>query len=384
MNQMQYTSGWRTAIIATTLTAMLGLGGCAWLGSSDTPKPMDLGTNIVNFPVEQVWQVRIPDLKDASLRVQVVGQDVLLAAADGTIISLNAASGRENWRVSSGQPVQAGVGADALHTAIVTLDNQLVVFSAGNALWKQSLSTAAYTAPLVAGGRVFVLTADRTVSAFDAHDGTRLWTHRRDGEPLVLRQQGALLPYGNTLLAGLSGRLVAINPDNGVVLWEAPLASPRGTNDVERLVDIVGPTSRQDHQICARAFQASVGCIDASRGQILWTQTAKGTVGVDGDAQYIFGVESNGVVQAWNRRDGSKLWSVDRFQHRKLTAPLVLGRSVIVGDNTGQLHLLSKQDGSHLNRLVTDSTGIAATPVIAADTLVAVTRGGGIYGFRPD
>lgn len=384
MNRMQYTLSWRTAIIATTLMVTLGLGGCAWLGSSDGPKPMDLGTNIVKLPVEQVWQMRVPDLKETNLRMQVVGQDVLLATTDGTIISLNAATGRENWRVSSGQAVQAGVGADTHHTAIVTLNNQLAVFSAGRPLWMRSLSTAAYTAPLIAGGRVFVLTADRTVSAFDAQNGTRLWTHRRDGEPLVLRQQGALFPFGNTLLAGLSGRLVALNPDNGVVLWEAPLASPRGTNDVERLVDIVGPASRVGSQICARAFQASVGCIDANRGQVLWTQAAKGVVGIDGDAQYVFGAESNGTVQAWNRRDGSRQWSVDRLQHRKLTAPLVLGRSVVIGDDTGQLHLLSTQDGSHLNRLITDNSGIAATPVVAADTLVVVTRSGSIYGFRPD
>jgi len=37
-----------------------------------------------------------------------------------------------------------------------------------------------------------------------------------------------------------------------------------------------------------------------------------------------------------------------------------------------------------LNRLTTDDSGIAAAPVVAADTLVVVTRNGGVYGFRPD
>jgi GT2 family glycosyltransferase len=35
------------------------------------------------------------------------------------------------------------------------------------------------TAPLVAGERVFVLTVDRIVHAFDAIDGRRLWTMQR-------------------------------------------------------------------------------------------------------------------------------------------------------------------------------------------------------------
>jgi outer membrane protein assembly factor BamB len=63
---------------------------------------------------------------------------------------------------------------------------------------------------------------------------------------------------------------------------------------------------------------------------------------------------------------------------------LLLGRSVVVGDDTGLVHLLSRTDGSPLNRIATDGSGIAAAPAVAADTLVVVTRNGGVYGFRPD
>ena len=106
--------------------------------------------------------------------------------------------------------------------------------------------------------------------------------------------------------------------------------------------------------------------------------------GIHGDADTIFGSESNGTLVAWRRADGSRLWSIDRLKYRKLTAPLLLGRSVVVGDDAGLVHLLSRTDGSPLNRLATDGSAIAAAPVVAADTLVVVTRNGGIYGFRPD
>jgi outer membrane protein assembly factor BamB len=105
---------------------------------------------------------------------------------------------------------------------------------------------------------------------------------------------------------------------------------------------------------------------------------------VHGDGDAVFGAESNGTVIAWNRKDGTRLWATDRLKHRKLTAPLLLGRSVVVGDDTGLVHLLSRTDGSPLNRVTTDSSGIAAAPVVAADTLIVVTRSGGIYGYRPD
>ena len=43
-----------------------------------------------------------------------------------------------------------------------------------------------------------------------------------------------------------------------------------------------------------------------------------------------------------------------------------------------------RADAAPLNRLATDGSGIAAAPVAAGDTLVVVTRKGGVYGFRPD
>ena len=365
---------------ALVLALALGVAACG----SKTPNPADLGPNIPLLPVRQAWHSSIPSLKNASIAPQVVGQSLVLAAADGTVVSLDGATGREQWRGQVGKALLTGVGSDGTQAAVVTVANELVLLDQGRTQWSKPLNAAAYTAPLVAGGRVFVLTADRHLSAYDAQDGAHLWTLQRDGEPLVLRQQGVLVAHGNTLLAGLSGRLVAIDPDNGAVLWEAPLAAPRGTNDVERLVDLVGPSTRNNDVVCARAYQASVGCVDVGQARLMWTAKATGAVGIASNAEQVFGSESNGTVQAWSRRDGSKQWSTQRLQLRQLTAPLALGRSVVVGDSSGLVHMLSKDDGTPLNRLTTDSSGIAAAPVVVADTLVVLTRNGGVYGFRPD
>lgn len=382
--QRAHSATWNTVgRAAAGLALVTALGGCAWFGASK-PKPLDLGPNVVKLDIRQAWTARVGAIKDVSLSTLVLGDNVYVAAADGTVVALNAQNGQDLWRMSVGKPLASGVGSDGVTTAVVTKANELVGIVQGKQAWTKRLEAGAYTAPLVAGARVFVMTADRTLAAYDARTGQALWSQQRTGEPLVLRQPGVLQAHGNTLLAGMAGRLVAYHPDSGSVLWEAPLASPRGTNDVERLVDLVGPTSTQGNVVCARAFQASVGCVDAARGQVLWTQTARGSVGVGGDAELLAGTDSNGVVQVWDRADGKRLWSVDRFQHRRLTAPMILGRSVIMGDDTGLVHVVSKQDGSHLNRLQTDGSGVAAAPVVAADTLVVVTRNGGVYGFRPE
>jgi outer membrane protein assembly factor BamB len=307
-----------------------------------------------------------------------------VAGAGGAVAALDGRTGRDLWRTNVGAPIVAGVGTDGKIAAVVTDANEVVAIDNGRELWRHKLVAQAYTPPFVAGGRVFVLVADRSVVALDGQTGRRLWIQQRPGEPLVLRQSGVMLSVGDTLVVGLSGRLVGMNPANGAIRWEVPIAAPRGTNDVERLVDLVGRVSRNGDVVCARAFQANVGCVNAARGSLIWTKPANGSEGVHGDDRYVFGTESDGKVIAWRRSDGERAWVSDRLQYRGLSAPLSVGRSVVIGDNTGLLHLLSREDGSPLSRVTTDGTPIVGAPVLAGDTLVVVTRGGGVFGFQPE
>ena len=357
------------------------LSGC--FGGASKPKPTELQPVTAVASARQSWNARIGKV-DFPLQVSVSGATVALAGGDGTVAMLDAQSGRDIWRTSLKTPIAAGVGSDGKLAVVVTRDNDVVALQDGREVWRQKLTAQAFTAPFVAGGRVFVLAADRSVNAFDGQTGRKLWLQQRPTEPLVLSQSGVMLAVGDTLVVGLAGRLAGLNPANGSARWEVPIASPRGINDVERLVDLVGRVSRDGDNVCARAFQASIGCVNAARGSLLWTKPANGVQGISGDDRLLFGTEADGTVIAWKRADGERVWSVERLRYRNLTAPLVAGRSVVVGDLAGFVHLLSRDDGSLLNRLPTDGSAIAAAPVLVGSTLVVVTQNGGVFGFQPE
>ena len=357
------------------------LGGC--FGGVKKPQPAELQPVVALVSARQSWTSRIGPV-NFPLETTVSGTSVGVAGGDGSVALIDARTGGDIWRLTLNTPIAAGVGSDGKLLAVVTRANEVVAMQDGRELWRSRLVSQAFTAPFVAGGRVFVLAADRSVNAFDGQTGRKLWTQQRPNEPLVLRQSGVILAVGDTLVVGLSGRLAGLNPSNGSIRWEVPVASPRGINDVERLVDLVGGVSRVGDSVCVRAFQASVGCVNAASGSLLWTKPANGVEGIDGDDKLLFGTAADGTVQAWRRADGERVWSTDRLRYRGLTAPLLAGRSVVVGDATGFIHLLSREDGSLLNRLATDGSAIAATPVLAGSTLVAVTHNGGVYGFKPE
>ncbi len=369
----------RTGLLMLVLA--LGLVGCS--GTSNLIKPAELAPNPGLLGVRMVWAAKVGQI-DFPLDVRVNGHLVALASSDGLVAVLDGRSGAELWRAKLTEPIGAGVGSDGRLVAVLTRQNELVVLENGRELWRQKTPAQGFTAPLVAGGRVFHLAADRSVTAFDAASGRRLWSQQRQGEALVLRQAGVLLAVGDTLVVGLGSRLVGLNPANGSTRWDAPIATPRGTNDVERLVDVIGRVSRDAEVVCARAFQAAVTCVNTSRGNVLWSKPASGSVGLHGDDRLVFGVESDGKVMAWRRSDGQLSWSSEQLRYRGLSTPLAVGRSVVVGDASGLVHWLSRDDGVLLTRMGTDGSAVVSGPVLADGTLVVVTRQGGIFGFKPE
>lgn len=356
------------------------LSACS--SSGNRPKPAELGPLLPMISVRQVW-VNAIGASVQPLTISVHADKVFVASGNGTLAQIDVNSGADIWRLQVGSGLSAGIGSDGHLSAVISQRNELIAVVAGKEVWRQRLSAAAYTAPLVAGQRVFVLGADRSVTAFDGNSGARLWTQNRSGEPLVLLQPGVLLAVGDTLVAGLGGRMVGFNPNNGSVRWDVAVATPRGANDVERMVDLIGPASRQDLEVCARAFQVAVGCVDAQRGRLKWTQPADGRQGLHGDDRLLFGVESDGRVIAWKRESGQRAWVYSGLQHRNLAAPLVLGRSVAVPDGFGFIHLLSREDGTPMARLTTDGSPVHSAPAMAGDTLLVLTRNGNLFAWRP-
>jgi outer membrane assembly lipoprotein YfgL len=369
------------AISRWALFVFLGIVITACTASK--PKPAQIAAIKADKPIQALWQFKLGSDVSFVQSLQTVQERMVLTSDDGKIAVVNVRNGQAVWRYELKTALNTGAGFDGDHVAVVTPNNELVLLKDGKVLWRNRLTSQSYTHPLVAGERVFMMMADRSVLAFDLATGVRLWLQQRPGEPLVLKQNGVLIPFQNTLLVGLGGRLTAINPDNGQFKWDVPIANPRGINDLERLVDLVAKPSRVSNSVCVRAFQSQVGCVDALRGSVLWTRSSVGSQGVDGDAKTLIGTESNGMVQAWSRTTGDRLWDSDRLKYRELTGPLFTSKGIVIGDSGGWLYLLSSTDGSLINRVQTSSDGFASTPAALADGgFVVLTRDGLLQAYQ--
>ena len=378
----------RPSFICLNGLVLLGALTLAACSGTSRPKPTPLEPVTPKIGGRMVWNHRVDSVK-FPLLVAVndtasSGGVFTVAGTDGTVVALQAETGSELWRASVGAPLTAGVGSDGRFASVVTRDNELVTLEAGRVLWRMRLPARVATAPLVAGERVFVLGVDRVVQAFDALDGRRLWTLQRPGEPLTLSKAGVLGAFEDTLLVGQGPRLAGVDPSRGTLRWEVAVATPRGSNEVERLADLLAPAVRAGNTVCARSFQNAVGCVNAERGALVWTRNVGGNEGIGADAELVIGADGSDRITAWRAASGDVAWTSDKLLYRDLSAPLLVGRTAVFGDVEGNVHLLAREDGKELLRLTTDGSAVVAPPALSGKTMLVVTKAGGLFAFRPE
>lgn len=373
-----------TIRLISRIASLAFLGALTACGSSKPePAPLEsLDSKVSLARASIAWSVKVSDVSPTASLAVAAGR-LAVTGSNGDLIALESASGREVWRARVNGKVSAATGFDGRYAAIVTDANELQVFDQGKLLWQERQSARVVTAPVVAGERVFLQAVDRSVRAYDVLDGRWLWSYQRPGsEPLALHGRLLIQPFRDTLVVGQGNRLIGLDPLKGTPRFDINVGTPRGSNEVDRLADLIGPLARVGgDDACVRAFQFSVACLDLSRGAMRWSRSQPGTQAVSADESHVVGADNSGRLTAWKAASGDFLWRVDRFMHRGLGAPVIAGDRIVVGDSDGYVHILAKADGRTLGRIELDSA-LAAQPVIAGDLLLVITRKGTVSALR--
>jgi outer membrane protein assembly factor BamB len=361
------------------------LAGC--FGSSSTgPRPAALEPLAQAEAPRVLWSASVGEAAGFEFSPALAGDAAYAAARDGTVARVDAADGRERWRVTLAARLSGGAGANEATVAVAADDGSVFALDAltGKERWRARVSSEVLAPPRIAAGLVLVRSADSRIHALDEADGKRRWLFQRAPAVLQLRTPQGMTPYEGLLYAGFSGgKLVALALDSGALRWEATVADPKGTTELERVTDVVGDPAVVGREVCAAAFQGRVACFDAQNGSLLWARDISSATGVSADARYAFVSDERGAVHALDRTSGRSLWKQDRLAHRQLTRPLPLGERIAVADLEGIVHLLARDSGAFVARAETDGSAVRAAPRAAAGGFVVQTQAGGLYALVP-
>ena len=368
------------------IAAIGGLAGCSWFSKKPKNPPSELVTFTQTMSVRTAWKNNIGKSDEYVFTPVTVGDAIVAASADGTIMRMDAATGQVKWKVTAESGLTAGVGANASAIAVAGSKGALLAYDAdGKFLWKAQASSEILSAPVVGNGVVVVRSVDNRIAAYDLETGKRRWSAERTLPALTARTAAGMVIYGeNVLVAVPGGKLVSMSLMNGGIRWEAAVAESRGTTELERVVDTSGVPIIYGSDVCVGAFQGRVACFDVNTGVPRWSKPYSTAMSLSVDERFVFAADDRGAVNAFSRNSGQSEWKNDKLAFRGLSGPISFGRSVAVADASGYVHFLSREDGSFLARVATDGSAILASPVVVGANVVFQTKAGEIVALAID
>lgn len=377
--------------VACALSLALVLGACStvgsyydrWFGSEPAQKPSELTTFTPTVEARIAWQTSV-GAGDRFAFGPVVRNDFVYAAdAAGEISKLELASGKQVWRAATGVRASAGPGVDGKLAIIGTPRGELVaVDDSGQVVWKTLVSGEILSSPSIFEEYVVVKSGDGRISGLATVDGRRRWVYQRALPALTVRSPAGVTAVNGGVFAGFpGGKIGALLVNSGTLAWEATVASPRGSTELERMTDIVGAPLVEGRVVCAAAYQGRAGCFDAMNGTQLWVRDFSSISPLAADARYVYATDDKGAVHAFDRNTGASIWKQERLTGRYVTGAAVIGNHVAVADFQGYVHLLSRSDGALAGRIATDGSAIHLSPVAARDSLLVLTRNGGLFSI---
>lgn len=360
------------------------LAGCSTLSSLNpfADEPKDVPAKLVelkgSMAVRTAWKLDIGRANDNMFTPALVGNTLIVAGGEGAIARVDAASGKELWRIKTDKALTAGVGTDGSIIAVGGAKGAVLAFDMdGKELWTAQASSEVLSSPAVGKGVVVVRSVDNRIIGLDAKTGQQKWTVQRPVQPLTLRLAPGMVVVGDdVIVAQPGGKLLRMDLATGAPKWELSVGEARGATELERMIDMGGYPVLAGGDVCAASYQGRVGCFEVSGTTIRWTKEFSTEVGVAVDERFVFGVDDKGAVHAFSRESGASAWKNDKLAFRRPSTPVSYGRAVAVGDYQGYVHFMSREDGTFLARAATDGSAIRGTPIVAADKLIFQTDAG--------
>ncbi|UEM05236.1 PQQ-binding-like beta-propeller repeat protein [Skermanella rosea] len=351
----------------------------------------------------QAWTADIGSGSSSNTRLLaqpvVAGGRVYTLNTDYELTAFDTATGRQVWQVSVERENESG---GALGGGAAFADNRLFVTTGygellsvdpatGTIGWRTRVPGPVRSAPSIANGRVFVITVDNQLIAYSANDGATLWTHTGILETAGLL--GAASPaVDGTIVAApySSGELFALRAENGRVAWSDNLAAVRRVGALSNLADIRGMPVIDRGLVVAVSHSGRMVGIDERTGGRAWEQEIGGvdTPWVAGD--FIFVLTNDNEVIALTRQSGRVRWVAplaryedpdDRSGPIIWTGPVLAGGRLWLANSVGELVALSPEDGREQQRFDLPD-GAFISPVVAGGTLYVLTNDGTLVAYR--
>jgi outer membrane protein assembly factor BamB len=353
----------------------------------------------------QNWQVKIGAAGGYRQPLQtspvVAGEMIFTMDAEGVVAAFGLKDGGQLWRTPTrpkhitAQPLGGGIGFDGGTVYATTGFAEILSIDAGSGKinWRQALDFPARSAPTIAAGIVAVVTQNDLLLTFDAGSGAPGWrfTGKVTDSPTSVSVTGAPAFDSGILVTGFSsGTLAALDINSGTPVWEQSLSSAFGQASTLDFSDIVAPPVIAGGVVYAVSLGQTALAIDLHSGAKVWEIDVSGT-----EAMYVAGgtayfLNTQQKLAAINADDGLISWVSQlpafgnmkkKKKPRAFSGPIMVNGQLMFTTSLGELALVDPVSGTP--GPVTKISGGPAdlAPVVAGSALLVLTRNGELTSY---
>lgn len=364
-----------------------------WFGESDEvvlsePRlPTKLEAVESRVQLQQKWSVSgksNADNKYIQLQPFLIDNKIIFADGEANVSMYDNTKGSLIWTRDLPGSITGGVGGNAETLVVGSADGRLYGLrtSDGEDIWSILLTSEIRSVSQEVDDIIVVRTSDSRVHGIDITNGDTTWILQQSSPALTLRGVGIPLIRDNIAYIGMdNGKVLAISISGGNVIWETRVDVPSGRTELERIVDVDGQLSADNSFVYAASYHGRVVAIDQVNGRTAWARDIPSAAGVTSDENYVYLVDRDDSIWALEKSSGITVWKQDALLYRELSSPLLIQGALVVGDDEGYAHALSKEDGKIIGRIEVSEHPVQTVQLNNSEYSYFVGAGGKLSSF---
>ena len=273
----------------------------------------------------------------------------------------------------------------------------------GKALWTTRTDEPLHGAPTVSEGRVFTVTLDDELLAFNTDNGSQAWNYQAIIEPARILAASSPAISGETIVTGFaSGELVAQRASNGNDLWSQALSQSNRNNALSEIRDIAGRPVIYRGDVLAASHAGLFSAIDLRTGAPRWSIPLSSQNAPLGAGDVVYVISTTGQLVCVARDSGQVYWVQDlnappptntlttRGRRRKQpkapkkaywAGPILASNRLIVVSSNGDLQARDPKTGD-VQRTIRLGAPAMQSPIAAGNMLYVVTEKAELIAVR--
>lgn len=299
----------------------------------------------------------------------------------GVVSAFSASSGKRMWRVNlapqnekGNEGFGGGLASGGGRIFVTTGFGIAVALNADNGAveWTRNIGVPLRSSPTATDGKLFFVSTESKLYCLSTVDGVELWTFRGLPETAKLLSNVSPAVDGDKLVVAYpSGEIITFNISAKRPAWVETLLRTRSGSSLGSLSDPARPVIDRG-VVFAVGNSGRMIATALKSGERLWTKTIYGTQMPWPAGDFVYVVDTKGVLMALTRKAGKVRWLTELPQTTRWNGPVLAGGRLWLASAEGVMVSVDAKTGSIMSQRDL-GTAIFIAPIVASGRMYVLT-----------